>query len=159
MKTHIIKGIIGAVVSSILFVILSVVVGMLIDKGYFAYDNLKLFRPNVIGVIIIVISSLIPLILCRFKKVIELLVYSIFFQVSINILYTLIFGGTYAVFYTLDHYGFEIPFVIPDVFFDATYYNLVYMSIGIVAGFICSIVVNVTRNILAKKNIKIDDNL
>jgi len=159
MKTYIFKGIISAVVSSILFVILSVAVGILIDKGYFVYDNLKLFRPNVVGVTIIVISSLIPLVLCRFKKFTELLVYSIFFHVSINVLYTLIFGGTYALFYTFDHYGFEMPFVIPNVVFDATYYNLVYMSIGIVAGFICSIAVNVTRNISAKKNVKVDDNL
>ncbi len=159
MKIYIFKGIISAVVSSILFVILSVVVGNLIDKGYFVYDNLKLFRPNVVGVTIIVISSLIPLVLCRFRKFTELLVYLIFFHVSINVLYTLIFGGTYALFYTLDHYGFKMPFVIPNVVFDATYYNLVYMSIGIVAGFIFSIALNVTRNVSAKKNIKFDDNL
>ena len=57
MKKYIFKGITSAALTSIIFLILSVIVCILLDKGYFVYNKLELFRLNVISVPIIVISS------------------------------------------------------------------------------------------------------
>ena len=158
MKAHIIKGVISAVVTFILFLVMSIILTAFIEKQIFVYDNLDVFPPNLFGVIVLVISLLIPIIFCKFKKFVELLVFSVIYYFSVRVLYVVVFGGAYAIAFTLDHYVVEFPVVFSNEFWDATFYNLVYIPIGIIIGFMCSIVINVIRNIMEKKSIKADDN-
>lgn len=158
MKSHIIKGIISAVVTFILFLVMSLILTILIEKQIFVYDSLDMFPPNLFGVIVLVVSLLIPVAFCKFKKFVELLIFSVIYYFSVRILYVVTFGGLYVMIFTLDRYAIDFPIVFSNNFWDATFYNLVYIPVGIIIGFIFSIVVNIIRNIMEKKNIKADDN-
>ncbi len=157
MKSHIVKGVISAVVTFILFLVMSIILTFFIEKQIFLYDNLDIFPPNVFGVIVLLISLLIPVVFIKFKKFIEMLIFSVIYYLSVRVLYIVFFGGGYALAFTLYNYGVEIPLVISNEFWDATFYNLIYIPIGIILGFICSIVINVIRNSIEKKSIKTDD--
>lgn len=156
-----IKGIISAVVAFLVYIIMSVVWAFFMERGLFVYNTLDIFPLNAFGVIVIVMSAFIPIVFLKFKTFNELFIYSVSLYISGKVLYTVFFGGSYALFYTLDYYGIggEPLAVIPDGIFDAMALNVYYISIGIVAGFISSIAINVIRNISAKKNIKVDDNV
>ena len=145
MKIHMIKGILSAVAVFALLAIMSIL-------GCFLCDTSDMFPPNAFCVIVLVISLLIPIVFCKFKRIPELLVYCASFYISFRILYTVILGFAYGIAYFLDHNGVRLPVKFAPEFWDVAFCIFIYILIGIIIGFICSIVVNVTRNIKEKKN-------
>lgn len=156
MKKSANKGILSGVILMVSSIILSFIIGRLMDNDIVTFDTLKLFEFNLVTVIVMLLAALIPICLCRFKKFIELFVYSFSFFVTHRILFLITYVGLYAIALTAEHYGFNVPFQLPDEFMEAVSFNMIYMGFGIFLGILGSIIMNIIINRTDKKNINID---